>query len=87
MNIKEKLQQLELSLLSPKVRTSYKQLDMLLDDDFLEYGSSGKEYTKSMVLERLPSSASLVYTLSNFSIYKLSETVIQTRFITEREKY
>jgi len=81
----DKLLELELSLLTEEVRTSYEKLDELLDDDFIEYGSAGKEYTKEIILERLPSSDHLKYILKDFETHKLSENVFQTRFITDRE--
>jgi hypothetical protein len=44
---------LELSLLSRSVRTSRAQLERLLTDDFVEFGSSGAVYSKPAVIDRL----------------------------------
>jgi hypothetical protein len=84
-NLTQKLHDLELELLKPDVRTSYEKLDELLDNDFVEYGSSGNKYTKEMILDRLPSSMPLKYKLSDFEIVQLSENFVQTRFKTDRE--
>lgn len=79
------LKSLEEALLTEEVRTSREKLDALLHTEFSEYGSSGKVYTKSDVLERLPTSSPLKYVISNFEVIGLSEEVAQTRFITDRE--
>ena len=42
----EVIQQLELSLLDPSSRKSVNILDCLIDDDFIEFGSSGNIYHK-----------------------------------------
>ena len=46
---------LEESHLRHEIRSSKHQLDHLLHPDFIEIGSSGNTYTKSQVLESLPS--------------------------------
>lgn len=79
------LKDLETALLTEEVRTSYEKLDVLLHSDFLEYGSSGRVYTRSDVLERLPASSPLKYSVSNFEAIELAEGVAQTRFVTDRE--
>ncbi len=47
------LRALEERLLDPKVRRSPSQVDKLLADDFVEFGSSGRVYDKSTVIEAL----------------------------------
>ena len=44
--MKNFFRKLEESLLSREVRKSTEKLNILLDDEFLEYGSSGKIYSK-----------------------------------------
>lgn len=77
---------LELLLLSREVRASQEILSKLLDDDFLEFGSSGKIYNKEIIIEKLPNSEFSQTDISEFSIFEISENFIQTRFKTREEK-
>jgi len=83
-NLKEIIYKIETDLLKPEVRNSVKKLDELIASDFIEYGSSGLVYDKSMILERLPQGVSSTYTLYDFEVITLSENIIQTRFKTDR---
>jgi hypothetical protein len=47
------LQYLEQSLLSPSVRRDRDRVAALLADDFVEFGSSGKIWTREQILEML----------------------------------
>jgi hypothetical protein len=47
------IQELEERLLSPAVRRSPEALDSLISDDFLEFGSSGRIWSKADVLNGL----------------------------------
>ncbi len=53
-DLQKTIYDLETSLLKPEIRSSIKDLDSLLADDFMEFGSSGKVYDKKNILERLP---------------------------------
>ncbi len=76
---------LETSLLKPEVRSSYKELNNLLSDDFKEFGSSGLIYTKQDILERLPSNTNkTIYAIYDFEITLLSETLVMAHFKTDR---
>ena len=84
-DLHKKIYDLETSLLRPEVRSSFEQLSILLADDFKEFGSSGMVYTKSNVLERLPSNTDkVVYVIDNFEIKILSEDVVIANFKTNR---
>jgi len=83
--MKDIFQKLEEKLLSQEIRSSREKLDILLDEHFLEYGSSGKIYTKDFILEKLPDSKFSLITIQDFSILEISKTFIQTRFITIEE--
>ena len=76
--------ELETSLLRQEVRTSVESLNILIADDFIEYGSSGLIYDKKNILERLPQGVSPTYNLYDFQCINLSENIVQTRFKTER---
>jgi hypothetical protein len=47
------LRQLEESLLDPAVRRNRERLRELLDADFLEFGSSGRTWTRNKIIELL----------------------------------
>jgi hypothetical protein len=82
--LKEIIYNLEASLLTQEVRSSFEKLNKLMTDDFIEYGSSGLIYNKKDILERLPNKPSPSYSLSNFELIIISESVVQTRFKTRR---
>lgn len=52
--MKQHIYDLELLLLEPSVRQSVSQLNQLIADDFVEFGSSGKVYNKQDILDLLP---------------------------------
>jgi hypothetical protein len=59
------LRELEESLLLPDVRKSERLLE-LLDDDFVEFGSSGTVYTKPDLAALLQAESRVVQTTSDF---------------------
>jgi hypothetical protein len=70
---------LEARLQLPSVRTSRQQLDMLLADEFLEFGASGGTYNKREIVAALvadPESALPRYaTMQNLKVYWLADHV------------
>jgi hypothetical protein len=91
MNTADQLRQLEENLLDPAVRRNPALVALLLADDFLEFGASGRIFDKASILEDLkneaPRPASL---LTDFAIRELSPTIIlatyrATRFNAEGE--
>jgi len=75
--LKEKLIELELYLLKPEVRSSKKELNMLLADNFLEIPSTGIPYDKSHALSRIPDEISPEFTQQDYELRVLSESVAQ----------
>lgn len=78
---------LETMLLKPEIRSSAKDLDLLLADDFMEFGSSGEIYDKKMILERLPKDTEISpvqFEVSNFQVKELGENVILATFKTDK---
>lgn len=83
--LKNTIYELETSLLKPEVRSSFDKLNLLLADDFKEFGSSGLIYDKKHILERLTSNTNnVVYVASDFEIKILSADIIMTNFKTYR---
>lgn len=82
--IKETIFQLEEKLQRPDVRKSVEELDNLISEDFLEFGSLGQIYTKKDVLVNLPTSPEIKFIMTDFRINILSENIIQSLFKTEK---
>lgn len=70
-----KIKELELELLDPKVRKSKKRLGELLVDDFLEFGASGLIVDKKKVLSNLPKQNNIVWQTSNLKVKNISENI------------
>lgn len=86
-NLTKAIYDLEVSLLTPKVRSSFNELNALLADDFREFGSSGLVYTKQNILERLPKEdGETIYNVSDFEITELTSDIVMANFKTERIK-
>ncbi len=84
-NISNTIKDLELSLLKPEVRSSREALDNLLTDDFIEFGSSGKKYTKADILERLPKTIEKVeYNVTDFNVINPSDDIAIATYKTEK---
>ncbi len=74
------LRLLEEKLLEPAIRKSVADLEVLLADDFIEHGSSGRTFTKEMILERLPEEDKIEMELTGFQAKRLAENVYLTTF-------
>ncbi len=74
--IKEQLRLLEERLLEPEVRRSVKELEILLADDFIEFGSSGRIYNKQQVIDGLLISPTVQITIMDFEIKLLALGVV-----------
>ncbi|MBO0998128.1 DUF4440 domain-containing protein [Bacillus sp. SD075] len=84
--LKEHLLQLEEKLLKSEVRTSPKELSLLLKDDFFEFGSSGNIWSKNDFLGQ-EGAGTVKMTLSQFDMHLLSEdTVLTTYRIFDEDK-
>lgn len=74
--MKQVIHQLELSLLDSSVRQSPEKLSQLIADDFTEFGSSGKIYTKKDILQSLPFEEPKKFVVKNFDVTELSSDVM-----------
>lgn len=73
----ETIRKHETDLLKTQVRASRSQLDKLIADNFIEFGSSGNIYDKKMILDDLPEErAEIRYKLTDFKIEKLGKEVV-----------
>lgn len=73
---------LEKRLLHDDVRGSREELDKLLADDFIEFGSSGCIYNKEDILNQLPTDNKIEIIPKNFSGKLLSKDTILLTFET-----
>lgn len=74
---------LEEKLLSSSTRNDPDELAAMLDDGFVEFGSSGKIYNKQDVINALKNQEALNYTISGFKINSLSDEVILAAYKIE----
>jgi len=74
-SLHDKIRNLEVALLQPEVRTSLGALDNLLAEDFVEFGSSGRSYSKQQVIDHLHYKT-VVITLSDFKLKLLAPEVV-----------
>ncbi|MCB1701768.1 MAG: DUF4440 domain-containing protein [Pseudomonadales bacterium] len=80
MNNPDILKKLELELVSPDTRRNPRRLSELLSDEFEEYGSSGRVFTKSDVLSGLPETGAPEYELFGFSFLELSPECMLVKY-------
>lgn len=66
------IRELEECLLEPGVRADPKQIAPLLADEFLEFGSSGRIWSRSAALAELPKQEPFSASLSDFRVRQLS---------------
>jgi hypothetical protein len=78
------LRELEESLLQPDVRKST-QLVALLADDFLEFGTSGRIYTKEDLVALLQAESPSIQTTSNFRVALLAPSVALLTYVIRHE--
>ncbi len=75
MKLTEQIRRLEEQLLIPKVRSSPERLGLLLADDFLEIGSSGRTFDKSQIIDALQGESGFDYSMQDFKVKQLSSDI------------
>jgi hypothetical protein len=85
MRIEDRLNELEEQLLDPAVRRDAALVASLIAEDFLEFGSSGRLFDKTSVLEELKNEpARPPAILSNFAARTLAPEVVLVTYRTTR---
>ena len=79
------IKDLELELLRPDVRSNAARVSLLLADDFMEFGESGKSYTKADVLASLPGTGDTSYTINDFTVHELSSDIALATYLAQKE--
>lgn len=72
----EEIRDLEERLLNPVVRASFQELDGLLADDFMEFGSSGHICNKQQVIEALLRQPDQHWAIRDFRMQPLAPGVV-----------
>ena len=76
-SIKEQIYYLEELLLQPNIRNSYNDLNELLAEDFIEFGSTGRIYNKKASVEGMLGEQDIFDTeIKDFEIKLLASDVI-----------
>jgi hypothetical protein len=70
--LRQQLMDLEERLLVPGIRHSQDSLGELLDPDFIEFGSTGKIYDKTGIIEALLTQCPVSISLSDFQVALLA---------------
>ena len=73
-SLAEQLLECEKKLLDPSLRRNPEKLASRLDDDFVEFGSSGRTYDKKQVLHQLSRQVPAQVTIEEFRVVELTPT-------------
>lgn len=80
--IEDDIRELEERLLDPAVRGSADALDRLVSDQFVEFGSSGRVYTKAEVIAQLLASPSVTVSVVDFRVLAVAPDVALATYRT-----
>lgn len=75
-NIKEKIYNLEISLIDIDFIKDIESIKLIIADDFTEFGSSGSVYSKNDLLEILPKIESISINITDFKVKYLNDNTI-----------
>jgi hypothetical protein len=82
--LEDEMRELEEQLATPSVRSSVDALDRLISDQFVEFGSSGRVYSKSDVIALLLAAPSVTTSVTDFRVLALTADVVLATYRTER---
>lgn len=82
--LQDEIRELEERLLIPAVRASAEALDRLVSDEFVEFGSSGRVYTKQSVIAQMLAEPSITVSVSEFHVLAVSPDVALATYRTGR---
>lgn len=85
-SLEEEILELENNMLLSSTRKCAEKINKILDDEFIEYTSSGKEYhyKKGDVFQGKDDDTELDWQISNFKIKKLSEECVLATYRVEK---
>lgn len=85
LSLEQHIRQLEEKLLNP-VHSQLKSVEILLADDFLEIGASGRIYDKKKVLQEFLVKPSAHYSIMDFSMRLLTRDVVLVTYRTMKQE-
>jgi hypothetical protein len=85
MDVRETLEQFERQLLTSATRHNATEVSSLLADEFREFGSSGKAFSKTEILSHLQSEGSVPLSLHGFEAYQISDQAFLVTFRAVKE--
>ena len=77
--------ELEKRLLDPSIRKNTSELNELLSNDFIEFGTSGRTYDKTIIINQLAKEAPSSVEAIDMKVIELAHGVVQLRFKTRRK--
>ncbi len=83
-DISHQLRRTEEALLDPAVRSDRTRVAELLADDFVEFGSSGRTWTRDQILDLLAGEAPAPIHMMDFECFLLAEDVALVTYRTSR---
>ena len=84
-SVRDHILGLEQRLLGSGTRRSSRELELLLADDFLEYGSSGSIYRKRDVIDALQDESPQLRSLTEFAVVALANDVVLATYRIARQ--
>jgi hypothetical protein len=72
----------ELSLLTPEVRQSRQQLELLLDADFVEIGASGRLWEREELISDLTSTSAPVVQVEGMDARRVAGRIVVVTYVT-----
>lgn len=85
MDVRQTLLELEQRLLTNAIRHNARELSSLLAEEFREFGSSGRAFSKAEIIDLLASEPSVCLSLKSFEFYPISEQAALVTFRAVRE--
>jgi hypothetical protein len=82
--LQDEIFELEEQLIAPAVRASAQALARLIADEFIEFGSSGRVYTKEKVISQMVAAPNITVSIADFRVLAVSPDVALATYRTER---
>jgi len=83
-SVAEHIRQLEEQMLRAETRRSGSALGALLADDFVEFASDGRMYTKAEIIAAIQCEAACLRSLAEFRLVALAESVVLATYRAAR---
>jgi hypothetical protein len=82
--LQDEIRELEARLLRPEIRASADALDRLVSDQFVEFASAGRVYTKGDVIAQTLAQPNVSVSVTDFQVLALSPDVALATYRTGR---